>query len=136
MGTLVEREEDTWKLLGEVALGHLSKNERDINPSDSTTSHLSPGRKKGGEACLKPCIRARKCLKVLQTQPSRLAEQCVVVSLASSIQAWGTGRVLPKGIIQFVLGGRRRRLLLWEITVLQGKQRKMLVWVRNSQREE
>lgn len=57
----------------------VGKNKRHINaPSDNTASHFSPGRKKRGEACLKPCIRARNCLKVLQTQPSTLAEQCVV----------------------------------------------------------
>lgn len=57
----------------------VGKNKRHINaPSDNTTSHFSPGRKKRGEAYPKPCIRARNCLKVLQTQPSTLAEQCVV----------------------------------------------------------
>lgn len=80
--------------------------------------------------------QSKKLLKVLQTQPSALAEKHVVAlhDILGIIHP-GTGRVLPKVIVQFVLR-MRRRLLLWEIIVLQGKQRKMLVWVRDSQREE
>lgn len=93
-GTLVDRE-DTWKLLSEASLG---KNERHINPpSDSRASHLSPGRQKRGEACLKPCTRARNSLRYCKPSPVHWQRNMLwlcTTSLASSIQ--GLGESCPK----------------------------------------
>lgn len=80
-GSLVEREEDARNLLGKLlwSTWATSKTKMHVNPpSDNTASHFSPGRKKRGEACLKPCIGARNCLKALQNQTSVLSEQHVV----------------------------------------------------------
>lgn len=73
-GTLVEREEDAWNLLGKLlwSTWATNKNETHINPpSDNTASHFSPGRKKRGEACLRSLASEQEtALRYCKTSPA------------------------------------------------------------------